>query len=182
MQVVLDSLRECPILSRAANKAGIHRKRLEYWIRRSEAGDDGYDIELEGFTRRFHECCQSAIDEAHDYLLGAALQIAFGGPVYKYDPSRLDLGCQSSDAYAKDENGDFIVVAFRPPNLKMLRFLLKRRLAEKYGKNRKIDVPQTGGVLVIGMPEKRDNKPKPNTAASARTRVWKSMARMIRDA
>jgi hypothetical protein len=66
--------------------------------------------------------------------------------------------------------------------MKMLRFLLKRRLAEKYGKNRKIDVPQTGGVLVVGMPQKPDNKPKPNTAASAKTREWKSIARMIRDA
>ena len=182
MQVVLDSLRECPILSRAANKAGIHRKRLEYWIRRSEAGDDGYDIEREGVTRRFHERCKSAIDGAHDDLLGAAWQIAFGGTVYKNDPSRLDLGCQGSDAYARDENGDFIIVAVLPPNMKMFRFLLKRRLAEKYGENRKIDVPQTGGVLVIGMPQKPGNKPKPNTAASVNARKWKALSRRAREA
>jgi hypothetical protein len=185
MQVVLDSLREYPIFSSAANKAGIHRKTLEYWIRRSEAGDDGYDIELEGFegfTGRFHKLCQSAIDQAHDDLRGAAWEIAFGGPVYKIDPLLLDRGCQGFDAYARDENGEFIIEAFRPPNMKMLRFLVKRRLAEKYRQNRKINVPQTGGVLVIGMPQEPDNKPKPNTAASAKTRAWKSIARMIGNA
>jgi hypothetical protein len=185
MQVVLDSLREYPILSSAANKAGIHRQTLKYWIRRSEAGDDGYDIELEGFegfTRRFHERCQSAIDQAHDDLLGAAWGIALGGPVYKIDPLLLDRGCQGFAAYARDENGEFIIEAVRPPNMKMFGFLLKRRLAEKYGQNRKVDVPQTGGVLVIGMPQEPDNKPKPNTAASAKTRAWKSIARMIGNA
>ena len=44
MRLVLDALRECPILSHAADKAGIHRKTLKYWIERSEAGDDGYDV------------------------------------------------------------------------------------------------------------------------------------------
>ena len=64
MRIVLDSLTEYPILSHAARKAGIHRKTLEYWIKRSEAGDDGYDIEWQGLKWRFHEQCKSAIDEA----------------------------------------------------------------------------------------------------------------------
>ena len=52
-EIVLDSLTECPILSHAARKAGIHRKTLEYWIKRSEAGDDGYDIEWQGVNGDF---------------------------------------------------------------------------------------------------------------------------------
>ena len=48
MRIVLDSLTERPILSPAATKAGIHRKTLEYWLKRSEAGHDGYDLEWQG--------------------------------------------------------------------------------------------------------------------------------------
>jgi hypothetical protein len=33
MRVVIESLREVPILSHAAGKAGIHRKTLEYWMK-----------------------------------------------------------------------------------------------------------------------------------------------------
>ena len=58
MRIVLDSLRECPILWHAASKAAIHRKTLEYWIKHSTAGDDGYDIEWQGEILRFHEHCQ----------------------------------------------------------------------------------------------------------------------------
>ena len=61
MRIVLNSLGEYPILSYAANKAGIHRKTLKYWMDRSEAGDDGYDIKWQGITWRFHEHCESAI-------------------------------------------------------------------------------------------------------------------------
>ena len=50
MRLVLNALAECPFLCHAANKAGIHRKTLAYWIRRSEAGDDGYDIKWQGIT------------------------------------------------------------------------------------------------------------------------------------
>ena len=58
MLLVLDALAEHPFYYYAANKAGIHRKTLAYWIRRSEAGDDGYDIEWQGVTGRFHEHCK----------------------------------------------------------------------------------------------------------------------------
>jgi hypothetical protein len=59
MRIILDSLTEVPILKHAATKAGIHRKTLEYWLRRSAAGDAGYDIEgkaLNGdFTNTAHQ-------------------------------------------------------------------------------------------------------------------------------
>ncbi|MFZ2065283.1 MAG: helix-turn-helix domain-containing protein, partial [Xanthobacteraceae bacterium] len=48
MQIVLDSLRKNPVLSHAARTAGIHPKTLAYWIKRSEAGDAGYDVVSEG--------------------------------------------------------------------------------------------------------------------------------------
>jgi hypothetical protein len=61
MRIVLNILRERPILYLAALAAGIHPKTLAYWIRRSEAGDDGYDIRWQGITQRFHEHCEAAI-------------------------------------------------------------------------------------------------------------------------
>ena len=68
MWLVLDTLDEHPILSYAANKAGIHRKTLKYWMDRSAAGDDGYDVKWQGLTRRFHEHCKTAIWVAHQKL------------------------------------------------------------------------------------------------------------------
>ena len=41
-------------------KAGIHRKTLEYWLKRSKAGDEGYDIECQGLIWRFHEHCPNS--------------------------------------------------------------------------------------------------------------------------
>src|SRR6266566_2014351 len=121
MRIVLDSLREYPVLSHAAGKAGIHRKTPEYWMRCSEAGNEGYDIEWQGEIWRFHEHCQTAIDEAHDKILLAALKIA---GVYKNDEFPLSLGCEAPDASRKDEYGTPIPVNARKV-AKMLIFLLE---------------------------------------------------------
>ena len=59
MRIILDALRETPVQSYAARKAGIHRKALENWKKRSVAGDDGFDLEWEGVIGRFHEHCES---------------------------------------------------------------------------------------------------------------------------
>jgi hypothetical protein len=179
MRIVLESLMEYPVLWHAANKAGIHRKTLEYWLKRSAAGDAGYDIEWDGVIWRFHEHCKSAIGEADDKLLEAAWDIAMGGAVYKTDPLLVDLGCEGPDAYATDENGNFIVEAVRRPNFKMIRFLLEWVRPEKCGKHRKNDIPQTGGVLVIG---ERTEKPDNSCAASIKARQWKSRSRTIEKA
>ena len=136
--------------SHAASKAGIHRKTLEYWIKRSAAGDAGYDIEWQGEIRRFHEHCKSAIEEAHDKLLAAAWDIAMGGVVYKNDELLLSRGYEGPDGYLRDENGIPVLETSRKPNGKMLRFLLELVRPETYGKHRKIDVPHNGGVLVVG--------------------------------
>ena len=78
MRIVLNSLRKHPVLWHAASKAGIHRKTLEYWIRCSAAGHDGYDIKWQGIEWRFHEHCESAIWEAELELEDEMLERAFG--------------------------------------------------------------------------------------------------------
>ena len=56
MRIVLNSLTEVPILNHAATKAGIHRKTLEHWLRRSAAASR-IDIPWQGIEWRFHEHC-----------------------------------------------------------------------------------------------------------------------------
>jgi hypothetical protein len=180
MLIVIESLREYPILSHAASDAGIHRKTLEYWLKCSKDGDDGYDLEWQGVLWRFHEHCQTAIESAHDKILEAAWEFGMGGGVvYKNDEFLLSLGYKGPDAYLTDENGFPVVETVRNPNPKMLRFLLEWLRPEKWGEDRNTDVPQRGGVLVLGDTTK---KPENSSAASVKPRKWKSRSKMIRDA
>jgi hypothetical protein len=181
MRFILDSLTEYPILSHAARKAGIHRKTLEYWLKCSAAGHDGYDIEWQGEIWRFHEHCQTAIEEVHDRLLVAVRDIAMGGAIYKTDEFLVDLGYEGPDAYLRDGNGNPVVETIRNPNGKMLRFLLELLDPDKWGKHPKIDVPQKCGVLVIGDVTKKQ-KTSTATAASIGVRKWKAASSTIRKA
>jgi hypothetical protein len=76
-----------------------------------------------------------------------------GVVIFRTDPFLVDRGHHGADASAKDENGDFIV--------------------------EKIDIPQKGGVLVVGDLTK---KPEYSTVASVKARKWKSRSRRIREA
>ena len=176
MRVVLDALRERPILWMAARKAGIHRRTLEYMIKCSKAGRNGYEVEYRGVKWGFHEHCEAATAEAHQRVLDDLRDIALH-PIYKTDPSLVGLGYQGPDAYAKDENGDFIVESYRM-NPKIALLLLEEYRPETYGKPRNKPVPQSGGVLVVSQITKKP-KPKRNTAASVRTRRWKSLSRLL---
>jgi len=163
MRIVVETLREYPFKAYAASKAGIHRKTLEYWIKRSAAGDEGYDLEYDGFEFRFHECCEIAIEEAYDRILSSMLKIVLADP-YPY--------------VRKDEYGTPIPLNARKVS-KMLRFLLETLLPEKYGKRRKIDIPHQPGVLVIGGTD--THKPNNGSAASVTARKWKAAKRMVRE-
>jgi hypothetical protein len=187
MRIILNSLTECPIQSHAANKAGIHPKTLAYWIRRSEAGDDGYDVRWQGFTLRFHEHCKSAVDEAHQNLDDEMLQRALGGyekvlnyrgrVSYKMDEGLVGLGYQGSDAYLRDENGNPVPETVHKEDTKAQLSVLKRRRRDTWGKHPKRDAPREGGVLVVGVTK----KPKYNTDKSVRARKWKADSRRIRE-
>src|SRR5271154_5029830 len=182
MLLVLNSLTEVPILWHAASKAGIHRKTLEYWIRCSAAGHDGYDIEWQDVTLRFHELCKFAVDEAHQKLLDLILGRAFfgydkvltyrGRVMYKIDQGLVGLGCEGPDAYLRDENGNPIPETVRKVDMKAIRFWLAWHRPEKWGRQRKVDAPREGGVLVIGGDVTK--KPEYNTAASVQARKWKA--------
>jgi hypothetical protein len=164
MLVVVAALREYPILARAAAKAGIHHKTLAYWLKCSAAGHDGYDIEWQGETWRFHELCESAISEAHDTVHFLMWQMAMGIK-FKVDPSLVKLGYKGADAYATDENGDYIEEGVRQPNPKMMEIYLAWMRPERWGKPPKRDISRTGGVLVVG---ERSARPKTVTPEASR--------------
>ena len=189
MRIVLNSLRKCPIRYLAALAAGIHPKTLAYWIRRSEAGDDGYDIRWQGITQRFHEHCESAIDEAHQQLEDEWLRRAIDGyekvlthrgrVVYKIDQELAARGFQGPDAYLRDENGKPVPETIHKEDTKAQLHVLKRHRPDTWAKRPKIDAPREGGVLVIADVTK---KPKYNTAKSVRARSWKADLRRLREA
>jgi hypothetical protein len=190
MRIVLDSLTEMPIFSRAAIKAGIHRKTPEYWKKHSAAGDAGYDIEWQGIEAKFHEHCESAIEEAHDKLKGILFQRALvgydkvltyrGRVMYKIDQRLVELGYQGPDAYLKDENGSHVPETIRKLDKKAMKFLLERYRPERYGKHPEIDAPRQSGVLVVGgdVTKKREY----DTTASIAARRWKAGSRIIQGA
>jgi len=180
MRLVLDALRKCPVIRDAAREAGLHRKTIERWIKCSRAGHEGYDVEWQGFTWRFHEAYEVAVDEAHEMLegelLGSAIEVAF-----KTDPFLVDLGFQGEDAYATDEHGNFIPEGIRIRDGRMALRWLSRKRPETYGKppkRRRRGMPQSGNVLVIGQTTK---KPQHNTAASVKARSYKALSRIVRD-
>lgn len=159
MRIVIESLDEYPIQSHAASKAGIHRKTLQYWIKSSQAGDAGYDIEWQGDIWRFHELCEAAMEEGHDKVLYSAWHIAMGTD-------------------RKDEEGKPVPKASLKQRWEMMRFLFEWR--EIDGKYRKFDVPHYSGVLIVGdvrhdTPNKVDN----GTATSIKARKWKAGRRML---
>jgi hypothetical protein len=159
MLAVLEYLSESPVLSAAARKAGVHRKKLEYWIKRSKAGDDGYDFECEGLMWRFHELVDFAIAEANDKVDEVALKLAMG-ELYKNGDGREVPG-----------------LYVRRPDWKMMRFLLETKFPEKYGKHPKVDIPRQGGVVLIGAPKKPRRTVAP---ASVKARRWKALSRRVR--
>ena len=169
MRVVLERLSECPTQRHAARKAGIHPKTLAYWLKCSEAGDDGYDIEWQGWMSRFHEHVESAMDEPVGEVEVKAFELAKGVLYNENDPHTY----------------------LRRPNAKMMRFLLELNRPEKWGKHPKIDIPQKGGVVLIvpaaGLPRPDETgAPPPEPPARERrrkkVRKWKSLSRMLRKA
>jgi hypothetical protein len=187
MRIVLNSLRKYPVQWHAASKAGIHRKTLEYWLKRSAAGDPGYDLVWEDLEGRFHEHCKSAIAEARQRLDDEMLERALGydkvltrrGRVmFKIDQGLVGLGIQGPDAYLRDENGNPVPETVRKVDTKAQLSILKRHRPYTYGGHPKIDAPREGGVLVIGGVTK---KPKYNTARSVEARRWKADSRRLRE-
>jgi hypothetical protein len=177
MRMVLDALREFPVLGRAAAKAGIHPKTLAYWLKCSAAGHDGYDIEWQGEQWRFHEHCEAAIAEAEDTLHFLVWQMAMG-IIFKIDPSLVKRGYQGVDAYALDENGHYIEEGVRQPNIKMMLVYLAWKRPDTWGKHPKRGIFRTGGVLVIG---ERSERSENSYAASIKARKWKSISRMVQE-
>jgi hypothetical protein len=177
MRIVIEALRECPLLEPAAAKAGIHRKTLEYWLKCSKAGRDGYDVDWEDFEWRFHEACEVAVEEAHQRLLDAMFSIAMGPPTHKVDDQRvMNFAERHTDAYARHANGNFIIEFPGPGNVKIHERLLELLRPELWGKAQKRKIVTRSGVLVVG-----ERRPEKSWATSIKASQWKSASRMLEE-
>jgi hypothetical protein len=83
---------------------------------------------------------------------------------------------KGADAYARDENEDFIEVARGPGNVKILEYLLQMLRPERWGRPRRRRSLRSGGVLVIGEDARRSAK---SSTASIKARQWKVASRMV---
>jgi hypothetical protein len=152
MLIVIEALTERPIYRYAAKKAGIHRKTLENWLRCSEAGHGGYEVEWGGFTLPFHEHCATAKDIAYETLREIVWETARGVRV-------------------RIEDGKLMEERIGPPNGKMIRFYFTLERSPQYRKDPEFDYPRPGGVLIVGA---ATNPPQTCPPASIRARRWKS--------
>jgi hypothetical protein len=109
------------------------------------------------------------MDEGGGHLEEVAFRLATGydeiqtykGSVrYKIDPVLSSLGHRGPDAYLKDENGNPVPETVPKFDPKMIRWLLERRLPDKYGKRPKTGVTHKTGVLVVGVPSKTEKLEK----------------------
>jgi hypothetical protein len=164
LRLFLDSVAEYPVKSHASKKAGVHRRTPDYWLKRSAAGDAGYDLEWRGDTAKFHEHFISAMEEGADQVKAVAFRMATGydeiltnqdGVIYEIDPVLSSLGHRGPAAYLKDENGNFVPQTVRKLDPKMIRFILEH-YHRKYGKDWEIHDTHQGGVLVVGGPSKTE--------------------------
>ena len=188
MRTVLNNLSKYPVEYHAALAAGIHPKTLAYWIRRSEAGDDGYDIKWQGLCRDFTNTANrrstrpiknSRTSGSRGHSAGYEKVLTHRGRVvYKIDQELVGLGFKGPDAYLRDENGKPVPETVHKEDTKAQLHVLKGRRPDTWGKRPKIDAPREGGVLVIGDVTK---KPKYNTDKSVRARRWKADLRRIRE-
>jgi hypothetical protein len=182
MRKILDDLADGHYLSHAARNAGVHRKTVDYWIKRSAAGDVGYDLEWREVSWKFHELCKIARDVYEDTLLDGMIELGMGRVVYKTDPFLSDvLGLTGPDAYAVDENGDFIVEAVTPPKPKWIRLWLEIRRPDVWAerKHRKSNIRT--GVLIVGSNVPKD-RPDKAIEASVKIRQLKALSKRMRDA
>jgi hypothetical protein len=176
MRIILNSLRECPILYHAAMQAGIHRKTLEYWIRiaarlatmvtTSSGKALRGDFTNTANQRSGRHISNSRTTCSKGHFLGYDKVLTRRGRVmYKIDQGLVGLGFQGPDAYLRDENGNPVPETVRKVDTKAQLSVLKRHRPNTWGKHPKIDAPREGGVLVIGDVTK---KPKYNTASKRR--------------
>jgi hypothetical protein len=150
--------------------ACISRDTLENWLRWSKEGKGGFDVELLGETRRFHEwyedavkdCVDAAREAAFDYVVGRAkVQATYRGrPVYMEDPKILEAHPEwagTHRAILRDELGMPVPEMIFKQDPEMIRWYLESKAPEEFGRHQIIDVNQRGpSVLVVGAKLSRD--------------------------
>lgn len=165
MRLVLKVAKRTPVEGVIAARVGIATATLRYMLKLSEKGHPGdiFDLEVDGRIERFHILFQDAIEtglsRAEETLFKAAtgqlkeILSDRGRVQYQFDPQLIALGFTGDEALLRDENGDPVPETIPLLDLESTRWLLARRMPEKYGNRMVVDHKHTGGVLVVGVPK-----------------------------
>lgn len=168
---ILNDLSRLPVLIFAIRNARIHRDTLDTWRSKSVTDEDltkrgalkrpsPFLIEWRDKKDWFHRHMQVALVDGDEQVLEAAWEQALGyhevltyqGRVkYQLDEFMYSLGFRGPESYLRDAEGKPIPEMLRKQDPEMIRWLAEKRFPQTYGKQQRIDVAHSGGVLVIGM-------------------------------
>jgi|SRR5579864_4123959 len=163
LTLILDYLLQFPHVTRAALFAGITYPTLRYWLMRSREGQpgDGFDLEYNDVTKRFHEhfadAQDASVQQVEDAYLDRAMRGYFetlhdkGRVVYQVDPDLDRLGLTGPDAYLLDDDGKPIPERIEHQDPEVMRDVLEKLRRERWGRKDKLDVSVRGGVIVVGV-------------------------------
>lgn len=167
-RLILKIAAKNPVEAQIASGAGMSITSLRYMLKLSRAGRPGdiFDVKMaDGRVERLHILFEDAVETGWGEVEHKAFKAATGqekelltdrGRVqYKYDRDLLALGMTGEAAYLLDEFGDPVPETIPLLDLEMIRWLLSRRMPEKYGNKQQIDVnhKHNHGVLVVGIPK-----------------------------
>ena len=113
----------------------------------------------QGFTWRFHEAYEVAVDDAIEMLEGKLLELS-REVIFKTDPLLVDLGFEAEEAYATDEYGNFIPEGNDIRDAKMTLLWLSRKRPEIWCKPPK---PRKRGFRRAGISRHRPNHQETQT-------------------
>lgn len=163
LQEICDAARKMPVELAISQATGVSSGMLRYMQAASERGKpgDGFDMTLpSGDTVRFHIALQDALEAGFDDIDIRSIKLArgelkeilhFQGHVqYKLDPDLVAMGFTGAEAYARDENGNWIEETVPRFDAEHMRWVLKQRKPKQYGQVMKVEHDhRVGGVVMV---------------------------------
>lgn len=149
-----------PSYAPICREININRYTLKNWLKRSEKGDPGFMVRIDGEDVPFHVAFMEAIETGLDLIEEAQTKLALGTfqeqqtfkgyATYKLNPDLVALGFPLHECLLIDKKtGQPIPETIGRIDPEAGRFMLSKRRAQVYGDHSTVDV-KIGGLLVIG--------------------------------
>lgn len=158
---ILDAIQKWPNVSHACVLNGINYVTLRNWLLKSKNGrpNDGWELDYEGRTARFHvhydDCIDASVQRVEETFIARAIgykeTLNHQGRVqYQMDEDLLRLGFFGYEAYLRDENGKPIPETVDKQDPECMLAVLKHFRPDRWTTKVNMDVTHKGGVLVVG--------------------------------